>query len=54
MSNKVYRLKEDLRDALVDIMLEALKKEGGLSFSEMDYNALGTALSDALIGRIHI
>lgn len=54
MVDQLYRLKEELRNAIVDKLMTCLKNECGVCLTQDEYDRLGTKLHDELIGSIRI
>lgn len=50
----IERAKENLRDALADVMLDALKREAGIILTEREHDKLREKLTDALRGSISL
>ena len=54
MESRAFRLRESLREECAGIMLDALKKDGGVYLSDDEYYRLKDQLMTLLIGRLNL
>lgn len=54
MNHAIFATVQELRERLIDIMLDALEKEGGVYLSKDQRNRLSNELDHALMGNIQL
>ena len=54
MKRRPFQLEEELREELAEVMLKALKDEGGIFPTEQEHYKLKEAFMDALRGNLRI
>lgn len=50
----IFDTKQRLREQLINVMLDALEKEGGICLSDQQRNRLFEELNDALMGNVQL